>query len=279
MSADSLLAGDLAREMAKGSKSFSFAAKFLPRDRVVAAQTLYWFFRHTDDIVDREGDAGEIREEFLAWSLRVDSALQGHPDESPALNAFVDVLTQYRIPRHYIWEFLGAMRNDLDGVRYATFTDLRRYCYGVASVVGLMMSHVIGFKHGALPYAIEMGIAMQLTNILRDVGEDLDRNRIYLPEEDMRRFGYCETQLRARERNDGFVAMMRALIQRADSLFELAMPGIDMLHREGRFGVRAAANIYRGILRQIERNGYDVFDRRAVVPTYRKLAIAVRSAL
>lgn len=166
---------------------------------------------------------------------------------------------------------------DLEGVRYRTFDDLRVFCYRVASTVGLMMSHVIGYHGDALRYAEDLGIAMQLTNILRDVGEDLGRGRVYLPAEEMARFGYSETELRQRARTPAFVDLMQFQAERARHFYAISMPGIALLRPEGRFAVETAARVYRGILGQIEKLDYDVFGRRAVVPAWRKYGITARA--
>jgi 15-cis-phytoene synthase len=166
-------------------------------------------------------------------------------------------------------------------VRYQTFDDLRVFCYRVASVVGLMMCWVIGFedpadRERALPHAIDLGIAMQLTNILRDIGEDLDRNRIYLPAEEMKAFGYSEDELRTRTRNAGFRKLMEFQVRRARSFYERGNAGIRMLHPRGRFAVNVASDVYREILARVQASNYDVFQRRAVVPAMRKYWLTAR---
>jgi phytoene synthase len=139
------------------------------------------------------------------------------------------------------------------------------------------MSHVIGFRPPALDHAIDLGIAMQLTNILRDIGEDLHRGRIYLPIEEMERFGYREEQLRGHVRNDAFFELMHFQVERARRYYELAMPGIAMLNPEGRFAVKVAADVYAEILARIEASHYDVFDKRAVVPAFTKYWLTMKS--
>lgn len=140
-----------------------------------------------------------------------------------------------------------------------------------------MMCHVIGFREPAPAHAIDLGIALQLTNILRDVGEDLGRGRIYLPHEEMARFGYTAKDLRAGLRDERFRSLMKFQITRAESYYEKAKPGIRLLSPDGRFAVRVAADVYRGILKEIVDNDFDVFHRRAVVPASRKYWITARS--
>ena len=166
---------------------------------------------------------------------------------------------------------------DLEGVRYKNFEELRVFCYRVASTVGLMMSHVIGYEGDALPYAEDLGVAMQLTNILRDVGEDLGRGRVYLPAEELAQFGYEESDLRGARRSPEFVKLMAFQAERARHFYAKSMPGIPMLRPEGRFAVEIAARVYRGILNEIEAMDYDVFRQRAVVPAWRKYGITARA--
>ncbi|MDX2152930.1 MAG: phytoene/squalene synthase family protein [Bryobacteraceae bacterium] len=273
--------GDLYREAAeqtaRGSKSFYFATRFFPADLARSAHAVYWFCRHTDDLVDEAPSVEQGRAEIEAWSELVEVMLGGGDVEHPVLRLFREAMDRHGIPAEYPRELIEGMRMDLERVRYATFADLRVFCYRVASVVGLMMSHVIGFRGPALPYAIDLGIAMQLTNILRDVGEDLAMDRIYLPQDEMTRFGYSEEDLRAKRRNAAFDELMGYQVKRARDYYRRAEPGIALLRPEGRFAVKVAADVYREILGRIEGSGFDVFDRRAVVPGYRKYWLTARS--
>jgi phytoene synthase len=265
-----------ARVTSAGSRSFYFATKFFPPDLARAAHSVYWFCRYTDDLVDECPSPEQGRRDLEAWSSALHSAIQSGRSQHPALALFIDTLERYHIPREYPFELIEGMRMDLNGTRYANFDELRVFCFRVASVVGLMMSHVIGFSGAALAHAVDLGIAMQLTNILRDIGEDLDRGRIYLPREEMERAGYSEAELRARKRNEAFRRLMELQIARARRYYERAAPGIPLLNPEGRFAVRIAADVYRAILGRIESSGYDVFERRAVVPALQKYWITFR---
>jgi phytoene synthase len=168
-------------------------------------------------------------------------------------------------------ELLAGIAMDLTVSRYATFDDLWLYCYRVASVVGLISMHIIGHREGAGPYAIRLGIALQLTNILRDVGEDARRGRVYLPLEDLARFGLCADDILSGRRDYRFRALMRFEIARAHALYEESWPGIALLNADGRLAIGAAAEIYRAILGRIAANDYEVFARRAYVPLAQKL--------
>jgi len=260
-----------------GSRSFYFATRFFPRELARSAHAVYWFCRHTDDLVDECSSVDEGRRDLEEWAAAVRDALGGGRAEHPVLRVFVDTAARFGIPHEYPLELIEGMRMDLDGTRYGSFAELRVFCYRVASVVGLMMSHVIGFRGDALGYAIDLGIAMQLTNILRDIGEDLERGRIYLPADELQRFGYTERELRAREVNDAFRELMRYQAARARDYYQRAEPGIALLKAEGRFAVQIASDVYCDILTRIERSGYRVFDRRAVVPGPRKYWLTARA--
>jgi phytoene synthase len=263
-------------ETATGSKSFFFATRFFPKQMASAAYAVYWFCRYTDDLVDECSNAEQGRKDLEAWTAALRSAVTSKtPTHHPVLQVFLDTVSKYEIPLEYAFELIEGMRMDLNQTTYRTFDELRLFCYRVASVVGLMMCHVIGFEHPsgrdlALPHAIDLGIAMQLTNIMRDIGEDLERGRIYLPQDEMQRFGYSETDLRHHLRNDAFAKLMNLQAERAHAFYEKGNAGIQMLNRDGRFAVKIASDVYREILQQLETSGFDVFDHRAVVPASRK---------
>jgi len=174
---------------------------------------------------------------------------------------------------------LRGARRDITIRRYATYEELREYCYLVASTVGLLTAPILGYRDGALDYGVALGRAMQMTNILRDVGEDARMDRIYLPAEDLERFGCTEASILGGVVDDGFVQMMKFQIERVRQMYALAEPGIALLGAESRYTVRVALSLYRRILDRIEHNGYDVFTRRAFVPISTKLAVAFAAAL
>jgi 15-cis-phytoene synthase len=266
-----------AKATSSGSRSFYFASRFFPPEMARAAHGVYWFCRFTDDIVDECASLEQGRRDLEDWAQALATALRTGTATHPVLSVFADTVARNRIPHEYAFELIEGMRMDLNSTRYHTFQELRVFCYRVASVVGLMMSHVIGYRANALEYAIDLGIAMQLTNILRDVGEDLDRGRIYLPLDELESFNYPEAFLRAKVRNERFCALMQFQVARATQYYDLAMPGIALLNSEGRFAVRMAADVYRAILGRIQRADYDVFHRRAVVPTVQKYWMTLRS--
>ncbi len=252
------------------SKSFYLASELLPKDKRRAVRAFYAFCRRSDDIVDVTGvDHGYSLDGWTA------AARHAHvPDDDPVLLAWNDTRARYAIPQVYIDELLEGVRMDLTVNRYATFDDLWLYCYRVAATVGLVSMHIVGFSsEDAIPYAIKSGVALQMTNILRDVGEDAQRGRIYLPLEDLERFGYSEHDLMAEVIDARLRNLLDFEMQRTEQLYNEGAQGIPMLSSDGRFAIAAALTMYRGILGRIRANGYDVFTRRAHVSTPGKLAV------
>lgn len=272
----SALYHDAAEATARGSKSFYFATRFFPPELARAAHAVYWFCRTTDDLVDEAPDPSTAKSGLKAWESELRRALAGSSVQHPVVSLFAQTASEFRIPRELPLELIEGVRMDLTIARYERFDDLRVFCYRVASVVGLMMMHVIGYRGEPSIYAIDLGIAMQLTNILRDVGEDLRRGRIYLPLEELRDFGYSEEEMGRAVRNDAFRRLMAFQCGRARAYYRSSAPGIPMLSRHGRFSVEVASGVYSEILGRIEASGYDVFERRAVVPAARKYWITMR---
>lgn len=258
---------------AQGSKSFYFATRFFPRRMAEDAWAVYWFCRTTDDLVDEAVETPDLD----AWASSLSAALDGQSTGIDVLDHFAATARRCGIPRQYPLDLIEGVRMDLTIARYETFEDLQLYCYRVASTVGLMMMHVIGFEGEPHAQAIYLGIAMQLTNILRDVGEDLNRGRIYLPLEDIRRFGYSELDLASGLRNPAFSRLMQFQCQRARRYYESGLAGLSALHPRGRFAVELAARIYGRLLPRIESSGYDVFSRRTVVPRSEKYWLTART--
>lgn len=250
------------------SRTFYLASGLLPPAKRRAARALYAFCRASDDLVDHATEGA--RERLLAWRQR---ALASHPapDDLIAL-AWTDARAHFRIPLRYAEQLIDGIGRDLALARYATFEDLADYCYGVASTVGLMAMHIIGFHSDeAIPYAVKLGVALQLTNILRDVGEDWRAGRLYLPQEELIRFGLSEEDVAAGRVDDRWRAFMRFQLARARRLYAEARPGIALLQRDGRPAIAAAADLYQAILDDIEAHDGDVFRRRAHVTTWGKL--------
>lgn len=257
----------------QASKSFSLAAQLLPAPKRRAIEALYAFARTSDDIVDEQADPAGALEQ---WIAQVHMRAAG---SHPLLHAWHDACATYQLPAALADELLAGVGMDLAIDRYATFSELQLYCYRVASVVGLLAMRIIGYIAEAEPYAVQLGIALQLTNILRDVGEDAARGRIYLPLEDLERFGVGEVELLRGVRSERFRALMRWEIARAEALYQASWPGIALLHHDGQMAVAAAALMYRAILPKIIANDYDVFNKRACVPLHEKALLLPRIRL
>lgn len=255
------------RLIRRHSKSFFFSTQFLPAEKRSAVRAFYAFCRTTDDTVDDASD--DPAHALAAWIYHV-RAVRPDP-QNPVLLAWHDTRARYRVPGRLENELLAGVAMDLSINRYTSFADLWLYCYRVASVVGLISMHITGYADGAAAYAIKLGVALQLTNILRDVGEDAARGRVYLPQEELLRFGLSDEDILYGRRDARFHALMQFQIARARRLYAESLPGIALLPADSRFGVAAAGMVYRGILDKIETNGYDVFEQRAYVPLNEKL--------
>lgn len=244
------------------SKSFHFASALLPQEKRSAVRALYAFCRTVDDIVDEIESQNDRDFELDYWRKIIHTA--SCPDDDPVAAAWADTLARYHIPRHYALQLIDGVARDLTQLRYQTFDDLATYCYGVASTVGLMAMHIIGFKtYKAIPFAIKLGVALQMTNILRDIGEDYRHGRLYLPREELSFYGIRESDISAGNVNTAWRQFMRFQIGRTRQLYQESWPGVAMLEREGRLATGAASVLYSGILDEIERNDYDTFTRRA----------------
>ena len=270
----------ICREITRvASKTFYLASLFLAPEKRRAVWAVYAFCRTADDLVDRIAPAGERLAALDNLEASLLAALDGRADE-PIFIAYADAARRFDIPIDPALALLRGARMDVTIRRYATFDSLCEYCYLVASTVGLLVTPILGYSSAeALEYGIVLGRAMQLTNILRDVGEDAMMGRIYLPTEDLERFGYDESRIFAHDVDAAFVSLMRFQIERVRAMYLDAEPGIAMLSPESRYTVRLALSLYRRILQSIEQNGYDVFRRRAFVPLRSKVATAFTVAL
>lgn len=251
------------------SRTFFMASNLLARQKRQAVRALYAFCRTTDDLVDKAQATSDVAGMLADWRSRLTTY---HPCEyDPIPLAWADTQRRYGIPRGYADQLIDGITRDLRQNRYETFAELTEYCYGVASTVGLMTMHIIGFRtKEALPYAVKLGIALQLTNILRDVGEDWRSGRLYLPQDELAAFGLSEADIATGRITDNWRKFMGFQIERARQLYEEIQPGIQMLDADGRFAIAAAAGLYRAILEQIEANDYDVFHQRASLSTWQK---------
>lgn len=265
------------------AKSFYFAAKFLPAHKQKAVYPIYAFCRHVDDEIDEAEISGQ-RESIAAverWQSKLndvyagkslDAENSGDEKQNLVLSAWLDLLGKYQIPQKLPLELMQGVLQDTHTNRYENFDELYVYCFRVASTVGLMSSEILGYSEKiALEYAEALGIAMQLTNILRDVKEDAAMNRIYLPQEDLRKFDVSEEQIFANDFNENFRALIKFQIERARDYYAEGEKGIRLLEKDSRFTVLLAARIYSKILDEIEKQNYNVFNRRAQTSKRQKI--------
>lgn len=265
------------------ARNFYVSFYGLSADRFTAMCSLYAFLRLSDDLGDRPGwELQERRERLLEWRGQLEMALRATspPRVEPVdvFPALADTIQRYGVPAESLFAVLDGIGMDLEASVYETFSDLKRYCDRVAGAVGVCCIHVWGFHdEAAIERAIDCGTAFQLTNILRDLAEDIQMQRVYLPREDLRRFGYTVEDLRGHRINEAFVELMRFQVERARTFYESAEVLFDDLEPRGRPILRAMMRVYMGLLNQIEHRGYDVFSSRVRLPAWRKLLIAVRA--
>jgi phytoene synthase len=267
----------------KHAKSFYFAARFLPLEKRRAVFPIYAFCRHVDDEIDEAAiaDAEKAATAVERWRVNLGAVYDGvlpegddvSPQQKLVFRAWLDVIAKYPIPPSLPIELVEGVLMDTTIKRYETFEDLYLYCFRVASTVGLMSSEILGYHDPkAVEYAEAMGIAMQLTNILRDVREDASMGRIYLPQEDLRRFDVDDDQILAGRFDGNFDALMRFEIDRARHYYREGEKGIAMLSSDSRFTVLLASRIYAKILDEIDERGRNVFLGRAHTTRFQKMA-------
>ena len=264
------------------SKSFYFSARMLPSKQRWATYALYGFCRYCDNLIDvprRRTKSDLLREiQFVAEELQI--AYNTGESEHPVIRAFILVAKSYGIPIAYPLDLLKGVTMDIQQTRYETFDDLSLFCYRAAAVVGLMMTHVLGYKDDrAFDYAKQLGIAMQLTNILRDVKEDKEMGRIYLPQTELVQFGVSERHIFDEIMTPQVRALVKFQVERAERYYAEAVPGISLLNTDSQYAIYSAAKIYRGILRKIEARGYNPFLGRVFVPSIEKMGILLHEGL
>ena len=259
--------------------NFGVAFAILPPLQRDAIRAVHAWSRAVDDGVDEEPDHDRARARLEHWRRELEALYDGTPLERAtlALRRHVDC---FRIPRAYFEELVSGVEMDLTHAGYASFAELRRYCYRVASVVGLICLRIFGEpEERAGAYAENLGLALQLTNILRDVGTDLDRGRIYIPADELQRFAYSEEMLRRRERNSAFRKLMEFQAARARSFFETAEREARGLDRRRLLAAEIMGRVYRRLLERIEASEFDVFTREVRVPTLERVWIAASTAV
>jgi phytoene synthase len=277
-------AAECARITMAHARTFSLASKLLPLEKRRAAYGLYAFCRVADDLVDQadHGNLDELRVQLDAYREQLQSALDGRP-AGPIFREMAWVTRAYDVSPDPLFELLDGVGRDLEAQTYDTWAELEQYCEGVASSVGEMCTYVFGVPAGptmrtkAIQYARTLGTAMQLTNILRDVGEDAGRGRCYLPAEDMGRFGLTAQDVLSRDpalaRHPQWAKLMAFEVSRARALYAAAMPGIALLEADAQRCAAACANGYAGILSAIEAQGYDTITSRARIGRLARVGI------
>jgi len=264
------------------SKSFYISAKMLPQKKRWATFALYGFCRYADNLIDnpRNRSKADLIHEVDYLEHEIKCAYKSGESEHPIIQPFIYVAKKYQIPMEYPLDLLKGVKMDLTEKRYETFEDLYVFCYRVAGVVGLMMTHVLGYKsEKAFKDAEKLGIAMQLTNILRDVQEDKNMGRIYLPQEDLRRFGLSECDIMDEKMQGKMRDLMKFQIKRAHRYYAESDKGIHYLDRDAQFAIFASSKIYHGILHKIEARNYNPFLGRVYVSQLKKFAILLKEIL
>ncbi len=264
------------------SKSFYISASLLPAEKRWATFGLYAFCRYVDNLIDnpRNRSQEELFTEVDELETEIIRGYKYGESQHPTLQAFIYVAKRYDIPLEYPLDLLKGVKMDVTQKRYETFDDLYLFCYRVAGVVGLMMTHVLGNKSDdAFYYAEKLGIAMQLTNILRDVQEDKDMNRIYLPLDELRQFGLREDEILSERISTKVRKFMRFQIRRAQKYYDQANKGIGLLDRNAQFAIVSSSKIYNGILHKISARNFNPFLGRVYVPQLKKFAILLQEII
>ena len=259
---------------AKSGSSFYYSFMFLPPEQRQAITALYAFCREVDDVVDECHDVSLAQIKLDWWRQEVERIFTGTPTH-PVGFALQDVLTRFKLPQEQLLEIIDGMAMDLSQTRYLDFKGLQLYCYRVASVVGLLSVEIFGYENRqTLKYAHDLGVALQLTNIIRDVGEDARRGRIYLPIEDLQRFGVPAKDILEARYSDAFRELMAFQAERAEHFYEQAFAHLPAGDRKAQRPGLVMAAIYRTLLREIAADGFQVLDRRISLTPVRKVWIA-----
>lgn len=257
------------------AKNFYYSFLLLTREKHDAMCAIYAFMRYCDDLSD---EPGASRGALERWRCALVDALGGKFDAYPAWPAFHDTVMRYKIPQEYFFQMIEGVTSDLQPRRFTNFGQLYTYCYQVASVVGLTTIHVFGFDSpAALPLAEKCGVAFQLTNILRDIAEDAAKDRIYLPAEDLERFGVSAGDLKAARSTAEFQRLMQFEAERARAYYKESERLVGLVHRSSRPALRALIGIYSRLLQRIETRNYNVLTGRISLPTSEKCWIALRA--
>ncbi|NMG70321.1 presqualene diphosphate synthase HpnD [Parazoarcus communis] len=259
---------------AASGSSFYYSFMFLPPERRQAITALYAFCREVDDVVDECHDVSLAQTKLEWWRQEIARVFDGTPTH-PVGHALKDIMTRFNLPREQLLEIIDGMAMDLQQTRYLDFKGLQLYCYRVASVVGLLAAEIFGYTdRQTQKYAHDLGMAFQLTNIIRDVGEDARRGRIYLPIEDLQRFEVPAKDILEARYTDNFRRLMQFQYERAQQFYDQAFAQLPKVDRKSQRPGLVMAAIYRTLLREIARDGFLVLDRRTSLTPLRKVWLA-----
>jgi phytoene synthase len=258
------------QKLAESGSSFAYSFRFLPAARRHAITALYAFCREVDDVVDEAADPAVARMKLAWWRKEIAAVFGGKP-QHPVTLALVDVVRKYALPREHFDAIIDGMAMDLEHNRYQDFATLERYCHRVAGVVGLLSAEIFGYEDASTRiYARELGIAFQLTNIIRDVGEDAQRGRIYLPQDEMRQYGVSDTDIFGRNGTPALASLMAFQVERARAYYARAFAALPARDRRAQRAGLMMAAVYRALLAEIARDGYRVLDHRvSLAPLYK----------
>jgi len=259
---------------AASGSSFYYSFLFLPKEKRRAITALYAFCREVDDVVDECSDEQVARTTLQWWRTQVAEIYSGRP-QHPVAQALVPIVAQFNMAQEHLLEIIDGMEMDLDQPRYADFKSLQLYCYRVASVVGLLSVEIFGYKdRQTLKYAHDLGIAFQLTNIIRDVGEDARRNRIYLPMDEMQQFNVTAADIQNANETENFQKLMAFQIERAQRFYDQALAQLPATDRKNQRTGLIMAAIYRATLDEVIHSGCHVLKERVSLTPLRKLWLA-----
>ena len=267
---------DYCRRVARTrARNFYYSFVLLSAQQRKAMCAIYAFMRYCDDLSD---EPGANRAAIDRWQSEMEEALVGRFSGHPLWPAFHHTVRRFGIPPEYFHEMIAGVTSDLEPREIETFDQLYRYCYQVASVVGLTIVHIFGFDtRSVLPLAEKCGVAFQLTNILRDIREDAEKGRIYVPMEDLRRFGVSAEDLSTGHSSESFLRLMRFEAARARAYYNESMPLLDLIHPRSRPSLWALISIYSRLLERIEAKNYDVFSQRVRLTSLEKSWILVQA--
>lgn len=268
---------DQAKEIAKKSKSsFYYAFNLLPEDKRDAMNTVYAFCRETDDIIDNAAEPDDLKfEKLRKWRIELEKSIRGYSDYN-LLNKLGKTISRFNIPLDPFFELLKGMEMDLQKKRYTSFDDLQIYCYRVASTVGLMCIEIFGYKHkSAKDFAVNLGIALQLTNILRDIKKDSESGRIYLPQDELKKFNYSNEDIFRQKYNANFVELMSYEANRAELYFQKATESLNLDDKASMFAARAMQHIYHKMLEKIIEEKYNIYSKNIKVSKIEKVGISI----